>query len=146
VQTAKDIPTIIAYVDTEMRGQASSGVGNVSASDRMSALAEAGVRLMPVESDGRGHVSLSDLLKKLGADGIDSILVEGGSALHGSFMDNRLINRVYAYISPRLFGGEASLSPVGGIGITDSDEALRLADVEMLQLGEDLCITGKAVW
>ena len=146
VQTAKDIPTIIAYVDTEMRGQASSGVGNVSASDRMSALAEAGVRLMPVESDGRGHVSLSDLLKKLGADGIDSILVEGGSSLHGSFMDNRLINRVYAYISPRLFGGQMSLSPVGGIGVADADEAMRLADVEMLHLGDDICITGKTIW
>lgn len=146
VQTAKDIPTIIAYVDTEMRGQISSGVGNVSASDRMSALAEAGVRLMPVESDGRGRVSLSDLLKKLGADGIDSILVEGGSSLHGSFMDNRLINRVYAYISPRLFGGQMSLSPVGGIGVADADEAMRLADVEMLHLGDDICITGKTIW
>ena len=146
VQTAKDIPTIIAYVDTEMRGQASSGVGNVSASDRMSALAEAGVRLMPVESDGRGHVSLSDLLKKMGADGIDSILVEGGSSLHGSFMDSRLINRVYAYISPRLFGGQMSLSPVGGIGVADADEAMRLADVEMLHLGDDICITGKTIW
>lgn len=146
VQTAKDIPTIIAYVDTEMRGQISSGVGNVSASDRMYALAEAGVRLMPVESDGRGHVSLSDLLKKLGADGIDSILVEGGSSLHGSFMDNRLINRVYAYISPRLFGGQMSLSPVGGIGVADADEAMRLADVEMLHLGDDICITGKTIW
>lgn len=146
VQTAKDIPTIIAYVDTEMRGQASSGVGNVSASDRMSELAEAGVRLMPVESDGHGHVSLSDLLKKLGADGIDSILVEGGSSLHGSFMDNRLINRVYAYISPRLFGGQMSLSPVGGIGVADADEAMRLADVEMLHLGDDICITGKTIW
>ena len=146
VQTAKDIPTIIAYVDTEMRGQISSGFGNVSASDRMSALAEAGVRLMPVESDGHGHVSLSDLLKKLGADGIDSILVEGGSSLHGSFMDNRLINRVYAYISPRLFGGQMSLSPVGGIGVADADEAMRLADVEMLHLGDDICITGKTIW
>ncbi len=146
VQTAKDIPTIIAYVDTEMRGQISSGFGNVSASDRMSALAEAGVRLMPVESDGHGHVSLFDLLKKMGADGIDSILVEGGSSLHGSFMDNRLINRVYAYISPRLFGGQMSLSPVGGIGVADADEAMRLADVEMLHLGDDICITGKTSW
>ena len=139
VKTAGDIPTIIAYADDT--GLSGTPAGD-SLSQRASELEAAGVRLMAVEPDERGHICLRELLKKLGDEGIDSVLVEGGSALHGSFLDERLINRVYAYISPKLFGGETALTPIGGTGVSDPGSAMRLTGIEVISLGEDICVTG----
>ena len=128
VRSADEIPTVIAYTEGEQAAE--------------KALSAAGVRLLRVSSDENGHVLLSALFKELGDEGIDSILVEGGSAVHGSLMDARLVNRVYAYISPKLFGGETALSPIGGAGISRAEDALRLKNTELLRLGEDICLTG----
>lgn len=37
---------------------------------------------------------------------IDSVLVEGGGILNESLIKNDCVHKVYAYIAPKLFGGE----------------------------------------
>ena len=74
--------------------------------------------------------------------GIDSILVEGGGKIHGSFLEENLVNKVYAYIAPKLVGGDTAKTPVGGKGFEKMEEARKLKSVQMEQLGEDILITG----
>ena len=132
VRTAREIPTIVVYTMAER--------------SRRSTLEKAGVRTLAVGTDEYRETDLEETFMRLGEEKIDSVLVEGGSRVHGSLLvHSRLVNRVYAFIAPRLFGGESALTPVGGPGITDATEALPLTNVETIPLGEDLLVTGNII-
>ena len=92
--------------------------------------------------EGRGGVDLRVLLKGLGARDITSVLVEGGGATIGALFDLKLVDKVVAFVAPVIIGGNEAISPVGGVGITEMEEALRLRDVEMKRFGEDVTVIG----
>ena len=130
VQTAPEIPTIVAFTSAD--------------ENRQRALSEWKIETMHVSTDYAGRVDIDEVFDRIGEKGIDSVLVEGGSRLHGSLLENpSLINRVYAYVAPRLFGGETALTPVGGVGISDAKDAPTLRDTEYISLGNDILITGR---
>ena len=54
----------------------------------------------------RDGVDLNALTERLGQMGIDSVLLEGGSTLNWSALNQGIVNRVQAYISPGLFGAQ----------------------------------------
>ena len=126
VKTAKDIKTIIAYGKEDK--------------EKISALEKEDITLIYAEKNGR--VDLKSLLKKLGEMGIDSILVEGGGEIHGSFLEENLVHKVYAYVAPKLVGGSDAKTPVGGQGFEKMASARKLKDVQTEILGEDILITG----
>lgn len=90
-----------------------------------------------------GKLDIKALLDYLAAQEITSLLAEGGSEVHGAFFDAGFVERVYAFIAPKIIGGKNALSPVGGNGCKDMGKALRLQDVEYKQLGSDFLITGR---
>ena len=92
-----------------------------------------------------GHVDLDVLLTELGRRGILTLLVEGGGILHGSFFDRRLVDKVEAFIAPKIVGGSAP-SPVLGRGAARMVDAVELCRVGVEQLGPDILITGYPVW
>lgn len=94
------------------------------------------------KSFGKGRVSLKSLLKYLGKKGITSLFVEGGNSVHGAFFDEGLIDQVLFYISPTLIGGEESLSVIGGQGISFLKKALKIREIEVARIDEDLKISG----
>ena len=99
----------------------------------------AAVLVVPAEE---GHAALEPLLNILGTEyGIVSLLVEGGGRVHGAFFDRRLVNKVQAVIAPLIVGGEAPTA-VHGQGVSRMIDALRLSDVQIDRLGDDLLITG----
>ena len=125
VQTAKEIPTIVAYA-----------VGDEEKEKR---LREAGVDLI---CSGNDVVDFSGLARELGRRGIDSILVEGGGTFHGTVLKSGLVQRIYCYMAPKLIGGKEAKSPVEGSGFSLMREALEVHDTEILKIGSDICITG----
>lgn len=126
VQTAKEIPVIVAYAEGE------------PAKER--ALEEAGVELLRV--DDRGKVDFPELLRELGEKKIDSVLIEGGGTFHGTVLKSGMVNRIYCYMAPKLIGGKEAKSPVEGDGFSYMREALEVTGTEIIKLGEDICITG----
>ena len=72
-----------------------------------------------------------------------NVLVEGGSRLLGAFFDERLIDEVYAFISPKLIGGETSPTPIAGAGISLMEEAVRLSDSDVCVLDGDVLVHGR---
>ena len=69
-------------------------------------------------------------------------MVEGGGALLGSLFDLRLIDKVLGFIAPVIIGGARAISPVGGLGVDHLSDALKLGDLQVERIGEDLMITG----
>lgn len=127
VKTAKEIPTIVAAC-RQYENQ-----------EKLAALQEKNIEVIFSEGE---KIDLNWLLLVLGQKKIDSILVEGGGKLHASFLEKGLMNRVYAYIAPKLIGGSDALSPIEGIGIEKMEHANKLDEVEIEQLGQDILITG----
>ncbi len=105
-------------------------------------LRQKGVNVIEVEAL-EGHVNLKALMKKLGELGIDSVLLEGGSTLNEAAIKAGIVDLVMTYISPKLVGGETAKTPIGGKGIGSLEKAVQLEVLEMHQVGEDICITGK---
>ncbi len=88
-------------------------------------------------------IDLSALMEELGKREIDSVLLEGGGTLGSAALAEGIVNEIYAYVAPKIFGGVKAKTPVGGIGVATPQEAYRLADVKTSRVGEDILITAK---
>ena len=90
-----------------------------------------------------GHVDINDMMIKLGQKGIDSLLLEGGATLNAAFLQAGCVDEVYAFIAPKIIGGEHSKSPVGGQGIELMKDAITFNKVEIEQIENDILIKCK---
>ena len=87
-------------------------------------------------------MDLTALMDRLGAEGIDSLLLEGGGTLGWSMLEAGLVQRVQAYVAPKIFGGRAK-SPVEGLGVALPDRAFRLKGMTITRIGEDFLLEGE---
>lgn len=123
VCTANEVRTIIATSCTDKEKQAP--------------YIQSGCEILEVSAEN-GHVSLTELMRLLGEQKIDSVLLEGGAALNWSALQSGIVNKVQTYIAPKIFGGDAAKTPVGGLGAESPSQAfeLRLRSVE--RIGADI--------
>jgi diaminohydroxyphosphoribosylaminopyrimidine deaminase / 5-amino-6-(5-phosphoribosylamino)uracil reductase len=89
-----------------------------------------------------GRVSLEDLLEELGKRNVISLLVEGGGEVHAAMFERHLVDKLYAYVAPKLIGGRDAPGPLGGKGIERLEDATHLREVDVTRLGDDLLISG----
>ena len=87
-------------------------------------------------------VDLSYLMQQLGQGVIDSVLIEGGSTLNFSALEEGVVDKVISFISPKIIGGAASKTPVGGEGISHIKNAIQLEDINISRFQEDIMIEG----
>ncbi|MCE9528687.1 MAG: bifunctional diaminohydroxyphosphoribosylaminopyrimidine deaminase/5-amino-6-(5-phosphoribosylamino)uracil reductase RibD [Planctomycetales bacterium] len=128
IKTAKDIPVLLAC-------------GPEAQKRDIRRLAGKGVEVLPFLAETRYERTLQ-LLDELGRRRMTNILVEGGSQLFGTLLDARQIDEVHLFIAPKIFGGEKAPSPIGGAGINDIATAIRLQDMQVKPLGNDLYLHG----
>lgn len=125
VKTARDVPTILATCNRDMQDARP--------------FQDAGCTVLvlpPLE----GHVDLQVLMEELGKRQIDSILLEGGGTLNWAALKAGIVNKILAYIAPKLLGGKDAKSPVEGEGFPSPNEAAMLANSAVTRLGEDLLL------
>lgn len=91
------------------------------------------------------HIDLSSLMQRLGEKQIDSLLLEGGGTLNWSALQSGIVNKVQAYIAPKLFGGSGK-TPVEGLGIDHPEGAFLLSKPVITQLGEDTLLESEVIW
>ncbi len=104
-----------------------------------------GVEVLVVEGDD-SRVSLRSLLVSLGERGCNTVLVEGGAEALWGFFSEGLVDRVQAYIAPKLVGGREAPGPLGGLGVDGMDGAWKLRDVSVQRYGDDLLVDGYVVY
>ena len=97
------------------------------------------VLVLPQKDD---LVNLDALLDALGERNVTSVIVEGGGIVLGSFFDQGLVDKVAAFIAPKVIGGDKSLTPVLGHGVLTMAEALKLHNVSVETFDGDVLITG----
>ena len=102
---------------------------------------KAGAEVIELPAE-RGVIELADLVSLLGKRQITSVLVEGGSSLFGSLFDCGLVDKVLAFVSPIIVGGDGAKSAVGGLGVNRVAEALHLGRVKITEFGGDVLIGG----
>ena len=129
VKTAKDYRTILAIGSSTANSQSST----------VEMLKSFNVEILCCD-EKNGHVDINDLMIKLGEMGIDSLLLEGGSTLNAAFLDAGCVDEIYAFIAPKIIGGQDSKSPVGGKGIDLMSDAIMLKDIKIEQFDNDILI------
>lgn len=87
-------------------------------------------------------LNLQQLLVDLGKLEIQNLLVEAGGKLGGSFLDQKLAQKVMLFIAPIIIGGEAAPGPFQGSGAAKLNDALRLETVSHERIGSDILIQG----
>jgi diaminohydroxyphosphoribosylaminopyrimidine deaminase/5-amino-6-(5-phosphoribosylamino)uracil reductase len=136
VKTANEYRTILA-IGRDVTPVASQ-VTHV-ASDKVEMLKSLNIEILYCEEKD-GHVDINDLMIKLGQKGIDSLLLEGGATLNAAFLQAGCVDEVYAFIAPKIIGGEYSKSPVGGQGIELMKDAIMLKDIKIETFDNDILI------
>lgn len=127
VKTAKDIPTIIACCTADEELQRP--------------YREAGCKILLTEKK-MNHIDLEQLMEQLGKEKIDSILLEGGGTLNWAALNAGIVQKIQAYIAPKIFGGTTAKTPVEGIGVEVPDQAFLIKNRTIRLLGEDLLMEG----
>ena len=125
VSTAKQIPTIIATCCRD--------------AERCALYEKKGCHVLLVE-ERNGHVDLEQLMYLLGEKQIDSILLEGGGTLNWAALSSGIVQKVQAYIAPKLFGGQAAKTPIEGMGTDSPAHAVMLGNSKVTKLGDDFLI------
>ena len=133
VKTAKDYRTILAV------GKSLGQKDNKTTRQQVEMLKSFNVEILCCEEKD-GHVDINDLMNKLGEMGIDSLLLEGGATLNAAFLEAGCVDEVYAFIAPKIIGGEKSKSPIGGKGIDMMKDAIMLKDIKIEQFDNDILI------
>ncbi len=89
-----------------------------------------------------GMVDLRDLMEKLKTFNISSILLEGGGSLNASMLREKLVDKFYFFIAPKIIGSDG-ISAIGSMGIEKLNEAIDLKDVEVTKIATDILIKGR---
>lgn len=127
VKSAKEIPAIIVCDDKADFAKRNS-------------LEQAGLEVLTLPSGKTGKIDLSELMKVLGKRKIDSVLIEGGGEINFSALKAGIVNKIYAFIAPKLFGGSEAKSPVAGEGIAGVEEAFKFGLSKISRLGDDILL------
>ena len=106
---------------------------------KKAALREKGIEVVESEMGGR---DLNGILAELKKRNIPSVLVEGGTEVAGAFCDARLVDKLTFIAAPIVIGGRQAPNSIGGAGADSLSEALRLTDISVERLGDDIEITG----
>lgn len=99
-----------------------------------------GVTTADITEEQKEVISLPVLMKELGERKIDGILLEGGGQLNESALQAGIVDRIYCYIAPKIFGGAQAKTPVEGQGLTRAADAWQFNRIGMQEFGQDILL------
>lgn len=101
-----------------------------------------GVDVVAISTDDQGWLDANEMLKTISDRQLLSVLVEGGGQLLGSLFDAGLVDYAYAFVAPRLIGGQQAPTAVAGRGISTMEECLDMRSPQVEQLDSDVLVHG----
>jgi diaminohydroxyphosphoribosylaminopyrimidine deaminase/5-amino-6-(5-phosphoribosylamino)uracil reductase len=131
VRTAAETPVLLA-------------VASGSQPDGLQQAREAGCEVVEVTglAEQPDRPDPQAVLEVLAEQEASRVLVEGGSKLSGALLDRNLIDRVMAFMAPVVAGGADAVTPIGGRGADNIQEAARLKRSEIQLIGPDVLMQG----
>ena len=130
VRTARDAPTwLLASEDVDPR--------------RSGHLQDLGVTVIQIQTaEGPRRLHLGRAFRELRRRGLRRVLTEGGGGLVAQMFAWHAVDQVLAFVAPKIIGGQAAPTPVGGEGRPFMAEAWQLDEVQIERYGDDLAIAG----
>jgi diaminohydroxyphosphoribosylaminopyrimidine deaminase / 5-amino-6-(5-phosphoribosylamino)uracil reductase len=128
VQTAKDIETIV-FTRQDFQDE----------QDKIAELKTFGVEVVKTSYSKNG-LDLKTVLNELYNRNFYSVMVEAGSKVCSSFVREKLVDKFYRFVSPKIIGGDFSLFKE--LNITEMQDVLNLKTESVEKSGEDILIIG----
>lgn len=100
-------------------------------------LSDSGVEVLVLPELSPQHV-----MSELGQRGCNTVLWECGGVLAARAIATGAIQKVYAFIAPKLIGGLEAPGPVASLGHTEMTQALDLQRTKISNVGSDLLVIG----
>lgn len=114
--------------------------GNAAPVEKRSGLEELGIRFLALD-DNEGQIDLTALVKELGRMGITSLLIEGGSRVNGSALRAGIVDKVYMFYAPKIYGG-AGTPICAGPGPDLMEQSMSLKEITVHRFKDDVMIEG----
>lgn len=89
-----------------------------------------------------GMTDFGALMCLLGERGLAGVLVEGGGQVLGSAVFEGWVDKVCAFVAPKIIGGESAPSPVRGLGAGRMAEIISSRRQRVYTMGDDLLVVG----
>ena len=102
-------------------------------------LQKKGIEVLQLPKD---KILISDLIEELYQREIISLFVEGGAETLGSFVDSKIVDRVYACFAPIIIGGRDAVSAVKGEGVATVLDAMRLKNITVKRFDDNFIVIG----
>ena len=65
--------------------------------------------------------------------------------MNGAALESGIVNKIQAYVAPKVFGGQQAKTPVGGPGVDSPEKAWRLSAPVITKLGQDILLESEVV-
>lgn len=88
------------------------------------------------------RISPQQLLSKLKKLNVISVLVEGGGETLGTFVDKKLVDKIYGFYAPIIIGGKKGVDAIGGEGANTIQEGLYLENISYKMFGDNMLMIG----
>lgn len=87
-------------------------------------------------------IDLDYMTKELYQKGINSILVEAGAGLNGAFLREKLVDKFYFFLAPKLMADKDALPSFEGLSTETMDECVMIRFGEIRHFPPDILIEG----
>ncbi len=95
-----------------------------------------------VEVEMMKSLTPAAVMERLYQRGLMSVLWECGGTLAAEAIAAGTVQKVWAFVAPKLIGGGSAPSPIGELGFEKMTEALSLESVSIMPVGQDFLIKG----
>lgn len=116
--------------------------GPETPAERRAELESWGIETTVVSAGPDGGLDPRAVGSLLGSRGVQSVLLEGGPRLAGTWLRAGLIDKIAAFVSPRLVPGVLNRAPLYTEGPQTIAEGVGLREVVVSEVGPDILITG----
>jgi diaminohydroxyphosphoribosylaminopyrimidine deaminase/5-amino-6-(5-phosphoribosylamino)uracil reductase len=145
---ARSRPLLRIVLDSQLRvrpdsqmvrqGAADLLIATTSAAnaDRRRALEREGVEIAVLDGPD-GRTNLRALVELLAGRQYQSLMIEAGSKVNGAALDSGIVDKIFFYYAPKIFGGLQSLPVAGGRGRRRRADAMLFRDVRLHPMSRD---------
>lgn len=112
-----------------------------AAKDDIAALEDDGHRVV-VLPGRRRLIDMNELMTFLARERILSVLAEGGRQIHTAMLRAGVVDKIVAFVAPKIIGGRMLRSPVEDLGLIVMDKAIELKRTRWISFNEDVCLEG----
>ena len=131
---------LTSNVVTDGQAQTIVAVTEAAPEERVAALRAHGVDVLTCGTGS--HVDLVQLMQELGRREIASVLVEGGGTVNFSLLAAGLVDKVFAFVAPKIVGGRTAKTPVEGDGFAQLADSVQFTRLTAENVGSDVLLTG----